>query len=111
VKPTAHLHPMTRSLNYVYGRAIGEAVSRWLPTVAARVQSRGWSSGICGGQSAVGAGTIGQYVAAVPSGPSMDSTPHYAKTKLKLNSVVLARKRTIPTKRPQPADEVSANFS
>jgi hypothetical protein len=33
-------------------------------------------------------------------------------TKLKkLNSVVLVRKRTIPTKRPQPADEVSANFS
>jgi hypothetical protein len=30
---------------------------------------------------------------------------------LKLNSVVLVRKRTIPTKRPQPADEVSANFS
>jgi hypothetical protein len=29
----------------------------------------------------------------------------------KLNSVVLVRKRTIPTKRPQPADEVSANFS
>jgi hypothetical protein len=27
------------------------------------------------------------------------------------NSVVLVRKRTIPTKRPQPADEVSANFS
>jgi hypothetical protein len=33
------------------------------------------------------------------------------KKKLKLNSVVLVRKRTIPTKRPQPADEVSANFS
>jgi hypothetical protein len=28
-----------------------------------------------------------------------------------LNSVVLVRKRTILTKRPQPADEVSANFS
>jgi hypothetical protein len=28
-----------------------------------------------------------------------------------VNSVVLVRKRTIPTKRPQPADEVSANFS
>jgi hypothetical protein len=32
------------------------------------------------------------------------------KTK-KLNSVVLVRKRTIPTERPQPAGEVSANFS
>jgi hypothetical protein len=31
------------------GRAIAEAVSRWLPTAAARVQSRVWSSGICGG--------------------------------------------------------------
>jgi hypothetical protein len=33
------------------------------------------------------------------------------KTKKKLNSVVLVRKRTIPTERPQPAGEVSANFS
>jgi hypothetical protein len=28
-----------------------------------------------------------------------------------LNSAVLVRKRTIPTERPQPAGEVSANFS
>jgi hypothetical protein len=28
----------------------------------------------------------------------------------KKNSVALVRKRTIPTKRPQPADKVSANF-
>jgi hypothetical protein len=40
------------------GRAIDEAVSRWLPTAAARVQSRVWSSGICGGQSGVGAGFL-----------------------------------------------------
>jgi hypothetical protein len=85
------------------GRAITEAVSRWLPTAAARVQSRVWSSGICGGQSAAGAGflrvlrfplpfippnspisqspgagKIGQWVADVPRGPSLDSTPHYA---------------------------------
>jgi hypothetical protein len=33
------------------GRTIAEAFSRWLPTAAARVQSRVWSSGICGGQS------------------------------------------------------------
>jgi hypothetical protein len=32
------------------GRAIAQAVSRWLPTTAARVRSRVWSSGICGGQ-------------------------------------------------------------
>jgi hypothetical protein len=30
---------------------------------------------------------------------------------IKKNSVVLVRKRTIPTERPQPAGEVSANFS
>jgi hypothetical protein len=30
---------------------------------------------------------------------------------LKKNSVVLVRKRTIPTERPQPAGEDSANFS
>jgi hypothetical protein len=35
----------------------------------------------------------------------------YNQTKTKLNSVVLVRKRTIPTERPQPAGEVSANFS
>jgi hypothetical protein len=29
----------------------------------------------------------------------------------KLNSVVLVRMRTIPTERPQPVGEVSANFS
>jgi hypothetical protein len=33
-----------------------------------------------------------------------------ASTKSKLNSVALARKRTIPTERPQPVGEVSANF-
>jgi hypothetical protein len=40
------------------GRAIAEAVSRWLPTAAARVQSRVSSSGICGGQSGAGAGFL-----------------------------------------------------
>jgi hypothetical protein len=40
------------------GRATAEAVSRWLPTAAARVKSRVWSSGICGGQSDVGAGFL-----------------------------------------------------
>jgi hypothetical protein len=40
------------------GRAKAEAVSRWLPIAAARVQSRVWSSGICGGQSGAGAGLL-----------------------------------------------------
>jgi hypothetical protein len=38
------------------GRAIAQAVSRWLPIAAARVRARVWSSGICGGQSGVGGG-------------------------------------------------------
>jgi hypothetical protein len=37
------------------GRAIAQAVSRWLSTAAARIRSRVWSSGICGGQSGTGA--------------------------------------------------------
>jgi hypothetical protein len=36
--------------------------------------------------------------------------PQILVLKLKLNSMVLVRKRTIPTERPQPAGEVSANF-
>jgi hypothetical protein len=32
-----------------FGRAIAQAVSRWLPIAAARFRSRVWSSGICGG--------------------------------------------------------------
>jgi hypothetical protein len=35
--------------NFFPGYAIAHAVSRWLPTAAARVRSRVWSSGICGG--------------------------------------------------------------
>jgi hypothetical protein len=40
------------------GRAIAQAVSRWLPTAAARVRARVWSSGICGGQNGAGAGFL-----------------------------------------------------
>jgi hypothetical protein len=40
------------------GRAVAQAVSRWLPTASARVRSRVWSSGICGGQSGAGAGFL-----------------------------------------------------
>jgi hypothetical protein len=40
------------------GRAIVQAVSRWLPTEAARVRARVWSSGICGGQSGGGPGFL-----------------------------------------------------
>jgi hypothetical protein len=40
------------------GRAIAQAVSRWLSTAAARVRARAWSCGICGGQSGAGAGFL-----------------------------------------------------
>jgi hypothetical protein len=88
-----------------HGCAIAQAVSRWLLTAAARVQAWVWSGRICGGQSGAlgqvfseyfgfpcqssfyqilhhhpspGAGTIGHSVADVLSGPSLDSTTHYA---------------------------------
>jgi hypothetical protein len=84
------------------GCAIAQAVSRQLLTAENRVRTRDWSCGICGGQSGTGegfllvflfssqfalhrlahnhhhylssgAGTIGQTVAAVPSGLSLTS--------------------------------------
>jgi hypothetical protein len=81
------------------GRAIAQAVSRWLPTAAARVGARVWSCGICGGQIGTGADVLrvlrfplpifippnspssqspgaGTIVADMPSG--LTSTPHYA---------------------------------
>jgi hypothetical protein len=54
----AHVAFRTDHSNRVLGRAIAQAVSRWLPTAAARVRSRVWSSGICGGQSGAGAGFL-----------------------------------------------------
>jgi hypothetical protein len=42
----------------VNGRAIAQAVSRWLPTAAVRVRARVWLSGICGGQNGAGAGFL-----------------------------------------------------
>jgi hypothetical protein len=38
-----------------YGRAIAQAVSRWLPSAAARVRSQVMSCGICGGKRGTGA--------------------------------------------------------
>jgi hypothetical protein len=40
----------------------------------------------------------------------MRDIPISTKTKLKLNSVALVRERTVPTERPPPVGEVSANF-
>jgi hypothetical protein len=39
------------------GRAVTEAVSRWLPTAPARVRVRP-TCGVCGGQSGTGAGFL-----------------------------------------------------
>jgi hypothetical protein len=39
------------------GRAVAQAVSRWLPTAAARVRARA-ACGICGGQSGSGSGFL-----------------------------------------------------
>jgi hypothetical protein len=50
--------PEHRPLRYCKGRTIAQAVSRWLPTVVVWVQTRVWSSGICGGQSGTGAGVL-----------------------------------------------------
>jgi hypothetical protein len=94
-------HHDMKTYGGVEGRAIAQAVSRWLHTVAARVRAWVWASRICGGQSGSGAGflrvlrlplpifippnspssrspwagKIGHSVADMPSGPSMDSTP------------------------------------
>jgi hypothetical protein len=77
-------------LGYKRGRAIAQAVSRRLPTEAARLQAQVRSCGVCGGQSGFsfpcqssfhrllhthhhlssGAGTVGQLVGDVPSGMS-----------------------------------------
>jgi hypothetical protein len=43
-------HNLRSFVSYAFGRAIAEVVSCWLSTAAAWVQSRVWSSGICGGQ-------------------------------------------------------------
>jgi hypothetical protein len=34
---------------------LAQAVSRWLPTAAARARARVWACGICGGQTGAGA--------------------------------------------------------
>jgi hypothetical protein len=45
-----------KSVLYIVGRAIAQAVSRRLPTAAARVRAQVRSCGICGGQSGTGTG-------------------------------------------------------
>jgi hypothetical protein len=82
------------------GRAVAQAVSRWLPTAAARVRVRA-ACGVCGEQSGTGAGFLRvlrfplPIIPPISPSPSssgadtighwwpqcrvdLDSTPHYA---------------------------------
>jgi hypothetical protein len=43
---------------FIYGRAIAQAVSRWLPTAAVQGSRQGHHVGFCGGQSGAGAGFL-----------------------------------------------------
>jgi hypothetical protein len=54
-----HSSPLFFSLcNSVQGRAMAQAVSRWLPTAAVRGSRPGRHVGFCGGQSDAGAGLL-----------------------------------------------------
>jgi hypothetical protein len=46
--PPAVPHSLSSLSSTLVGRAIAQAVSRWLPTAAARVRALVWSCGICG---------------------------------------------------------------
>jgi hypothetical protein len=97
------------NVKFIIGRAIAEAVSRWLPIAEARVRARVCQVGFVLDKMALGqvfseyfgfpcqphfipptspssqsprTGTRGQYMAAVPRGPSMDSTSHNSNKKI-----------------------------
>jgi hypothetical protein len=57
-KGSSRLNKEQKPLGSMYISHVMAAPYRWLPTAAARVQSRVWSSGICGGQSGAGAGFL-----------------------------------------------------
>jgi hypothetical protein len=56
--PREQLYSKKTRQRIQFGRAIAQAVSHWLPTVAARVRARVRSCGIYGGQSGTGAGFL-----------------------------------------------------
>jgi hypothetical protein len=103
------------------GRARDQAVSRWPPTAAARVRARVWQVGFVVDKMAPGhvfseyfgfpcqphfipptspssqspgTGTIGQYMAAVPSGPNTDSTSHNSNKEIRHETTVFTRSFT-----------------
>jgi hypothetical protein len=55
--PICKRKPPNQNCNSSEGRAVAQAVSRWLPTAAARVRFR-TACGVCGGQSGTGAGFL-----------------------------------------------------
>jgi hypothetical protein len=55
-KPTER-PPLVGEVSANLGGAVAQAVSRWLPTAAARVRVRA-ACGVCGGQSGTGAGFL-----------------------------------------------------
>jgi hypothetical protein len=55
---TINIDYFPKKFKGLVGRAKAQAVSRWLPTVAARFRTRVWSCGICGGQSGAGSGFL-----------------------------------------------------
>jgi hypothetical protein len=56
------------------GRALAQAVSRWLPTAATRVRVRA-ACGVCGGQSGTGAGFLRVLRFPLPNIPPISPSP------------------------------------
>ena len=79
-------------------------------TVAQLVEAQRYKPKVAG---SISDGFIGIIHWHNPSGRTMTlglTQPLTEMSKTKLNSVALARERTIPTERPPPLGEVSANF-
>jgi hypothetical protein len=57
-----------------YGRAVAQAVRRWLPTAAARVRVRA-ACGVCGGQNCTGAGFLRVLRFPLPIIPPISPSP------------------------------------
>jgi hypothetical protein len=56
------------------GRAVAQAISRWLPTLPARVRVRE-ACGVCGGQSGIGAGFLQVLRFPLPIIPPISPSP------------------------------------
>jgi hypothetical protein len=72
---------------------MAEAISRWLPTAAAQVQSRVGSSGICGGQSGAGAGFLRVLRFPLPIFIPLNNSPLAAKEIVSTIKCMLNKKK------------------